>query len=73
MEWAVLVKLMPTNRPNMSPSMFFDDLKFKIQNNFGSFLSKKLLQTKIGIGGINSSAHGYLAKKIKIVYLFKLR
>ena len=45
---AVLVKPMPADRPNLG-RFFFYHFEFKIQNNCGSVLCKKLLLSKIAI------------------------
>ena len=62
MGWAVLVKCMFADQPNMGRSNLFEHFEFKIQNNFGSVLGKKLQWSKIDIVDVSRSAHGHRPK-----------
>ena len=53
MGWAVLVKHIPANLPNVGRSNAFDHFEFKIQHNLGLF------RVKSGIVDFGRSAHGY--------------
>ena len=57
MGWAVLVKSMPANLPNMGRSNVFDHFEFRIKNYFGSVLCKKLSWSKIGVVGFSWLAY----------------